>query len=142
MLIKSHFTETGFSEEASADMPWGSVLANGSADTGCLLPAAETDLLKGVLLHAHSYAAEQLADDASGVLPDQLLNVMRQGRCYVTCEGAVTDGAGAYVRYAGSGEKGAVLATHTPGETIDARQWITFRSTTSGSGICEIEVKF
>ena len=131
--------ESMFNEEASAEMPFGVMLAQGTADSGALLPDSDTEILVGVLLHSHEYAKDSELG-STGVKPDAALNVLRKGRVWVTVEEAVSPGDRPYVRYAGSGQEGAFRKSAVIGETIDARAWGVFRTSADASGLALLEL--
>ncbi len=77
-------------------------------------PDALTKKIRGVLVHSHAFDNDAL--DPAGVPTKQLADVMVRGRIVVVPEDAVTAGAEAYVRYAGTGTKGAFRAVPVAAE--------------------------
>lgn len=112
-LVKT--ADTLVQGEASAAVPFGAGVVQGDASTvagtpdDALLPVDANSKVLGVVMHSHAFNREtQLS--AVGVLPTNLISVLRKGRIFVLWEGgAITKGSPLYVRYtAGVGEqKGA-----------------------------------
>src|SRR5436189_6470944 len=84
---KDVLSKTG--EEASAEVPFGVMVAQGTEDDGVLLLATTGDDLVGVVIHADEYLKDlQLGD--TGLKPNVTMGVLNKGRIYVTPEDAVT----------------------------------------------------
>lgn len=137
-----NYVESKVSEESSAEMPFGVMLAEGSAVTGALLPAAADDALCGVLLHSHAYAKDTELG-STGVKPKASLSVMRKGYVWVAVEGAVTRGNVAYVRHTSDGasntQTGKFRGDSDSDKAVEARGCI-YRTSTSGAGFAIVEV--
>lgn len=76
-------------EEASAEMPFGRMLAKGTADFDALLMAAQADALIGVLVHSQAYQKDTELG-STGLKPDVTLNVLTKGRIWVNVTEDVT----------------------------------------------------
>ncbi len=96
---------TGFSEEASAQIPFGVMVAQGTADDGALLlntsAAAMASALKGISVFGHG-----LDIGTTGINPMALFSVMSRGRIYVQVEEAVAVGDPVRVRAVTGGSNG------------------------------------
>lgn len=103
--------------EASAEIPFGAVVAQGASEGKAILPAVGTAVLLGVVLHSHDYAKPTELGD-TGLKPKTSLSVLRVGRVWVRTETAVAVNDPVHVRYAGAGDKGAVRNAAVVGETI------------------------
>lgn len=129
-------------EEASAEIPFGVVVCQGTADDGAKLPATSDAVLVGLVLHSNSYEISQELG-TTGVKPKCMLNVMDKGRAWVLVEEAVTPADRAYVRYA-SGldgtQKGALRATAVSLETIDATGQIRFLTSAGAGELAQVEI--
>lgn len=124
--------------ESSAEMPPGVMLMKGTGDRDAKLPDAETALLIGVLGHTMSWAPSELG--STGVKPKASLPVVREGRRFVITEDAVVPGQRAYVRFAGTGQKGAFRGTAVVGETIDVTGQVAFLTTADAGALVEVEI--
>lgn len=136
--------QTGVSEESSAEIPYGVVVALGTNQDGVKLPTANTDILQGIAVHSHAdFTSFAEFGGAGGLLPKSPINVLRKGRCYVVVEDAVTPASKVYVRFGTDGglsQKGAfrgTTATHAV-ELFGAQ----YTTSAGASGIAEVEVDF
>ena len=131
--------ESMVSEEASAEIPFGHMVAQGTDDTQALLPAGGSDVLVGVVVHSHAYSKD---DDlgTTGLKPKTHLSVLRKGRIWVRVEDAVSAGDKPYVRWQGAGDQGAFRGTDDPGNTIDATALGTFRSSAGAGELAILEL--
>jgi hypothetical protein len=132
------------SEESSAQMPFGVVVARGTADAGCKLPALDTDVPAGIVAHSHAYERNGELG-TTGVQPKMAVNVMRRGRIWVTAEEAVAPGDRLFVRIvAGSGgsQLGACRKSAVAGETIDCSAQGEFQTTATTGALALIDVNF
>jgi hypothetical protein len=139
-----HNFASGFSEEASAEIPFGVAVARGTADDGVKLPAASTAKIRGVVVHSHAYDKDQELGD-TGIKPKCQISVGRRGRFLVTVEEAVIPGDRAFIRYAtgdGGSQKGAWRKSAVAGETIDVTAEAEFQTTASAAGLAVVEVDF
>lgn len=132
-------------DEASAELPFGRAVKFGSSsdEFSAKLPAAETDIIAGIVLHSYEYdPTYDLGDD--GVLPGRYVQVLRKGRVKVLLEDAVTVGARGWVRaVAGAGELlGGILPADDSTDTIDCTNQIVFLQAGDPGDIVTVEVDF
>lgn len=129
------------SEEASAEIPFGVMLARGTSDpeNGALLPhtsaAAMASAFIGVAAHSHAYAKpDELGD--TGLKPKVTLGVHTQGPIWVVPEEAVVAHTSAVrVRVlAGGGEQaGEFRATADASDCVDISAFAHWE-TSAGAG--------
>ncbi len=132
---------TGVSEEASAEMPFGIVVVRATTDDGVKIPAAEADIPKGVVVHSHSYQVGVDLGD-TGLKPKTEMSIMRRGRIWVTVQEAVIPGDRAYIRFAGTGQKGGWRKSEVVGETMDITLQAEFQTTAAADALAVVEVDF
>lgn len=102
---------SGFSEEASAQIPFGVGLKQGAADQGVLNMAGSTDVVAGISVFGYNHmpanAAGTIGDlGTTGLLPKAGLQVLRKGRILALLDAGVASvavGDRAYVRYSANG---------------------------------------
>jgi hypothetical protein len=132
------------SEEASAEIPFGVVVAFGASEGLCELPDASTDVLCGVVLAEQTFeVGNELG--TTGVKPKLPVSVLRKGRVLVRCEDAVTPGQRLFVRYAsgaGGTQLGSCRRSAVASETIDATTQGVFLTSASAGGLAVLEVDF
>lgn len=126
--------------EASAAIAFGWAVKLGAGDRDALKIAANTDTIRGLVVHSHGYSkgsnAPQL--DAVGVLPKNRLSVARFGRMWVLSDSTVAAGVRAHYsvannRWASAGGAGFV----------DATGQVTFLDSVTGAGqLVRIEFDF
>lgn len=133
--------ETYIQGEASAEMPFGAVIAEGTASTtvgtpdDALLMVNGSSVVAGVVLHSHNYDRESQVGTV-GVKPDNVLSVMRRGRVYAILEGTCTKGGQVFVRHtagAGGSQKGAVRADADTASAVLCRG-LSFAETKASNG--------
>lgn len=132
---------TGVSEEASAEIPFGVAVARGATADGVDLPSAADDIVRGIVVHSNSYV-EGVDLGSTGLEPKTCFGVLRRGRIWVKVEEAVSPGDRAYVRYAGSGQKGAFRKSEVVGETLDVTAEGEFQTTAAIDGLAIVDVDF
>lgn len=134
--------EPGVSGESSAVIPFGVAVAyGGTSDDGVILPASSGAKIKGLAQFSQNYSSGQL--DADGhIKPKAPVNVAVRGWCWVKVEEAVVPGDRAYVRYAGSGQKGAWRKSNVVGETIGVTNQARFESTAAANGLARLAFDF
>lgn len=137
---------TGINMEATAALPFGTAVCfeGGTRDDGMLAPAANTDVVAGILLRSLAYEVDNLDSDVDGPKPKQTLNVLVRGRVYVTCENGCAPGDRLYIRaVAGEGEvAGALLSAADSTDTIDSTTQGIWRTTAAAGGIAVLDVDF
>lgn len=128
------------SQEASAEIPFGVFVGQGSDDDGMVLLAATTDKVIGLLTHSNAYAKDIELGDV-GLKPTVVGGVMSRGRAFVYVEEAVTPASPVLIRaIAVNPERaGATRDTADASDTIDASKWARFIETATGAGFVEIE---
>lgn len=130
-------------QESSASMPFGTVVKWGTAERTSKILSASTDMLQGIVIRRHWYdRILELDADADGVKAGVRIDVLRKGRIWVPTETAAALTADIFVRYAGTGTKGAVRNAAVGGETIDISTIAKVMSPASGSGLVELDVDF
>ena len=142
-----HDVFPAYSEEASAEIPFGTAVKRGTNANGALQPTAETDLILGIVLHDNSYtrgtSTSQLG--TTGLRPGVAMNVLRKGRIWVRPAGAVVAGVSRlWVRaVAGGGERlGSIEDADDSTDTVDCTAMGTFLDTVSAGELCRLEVDF
>lgn len=137
----NHDIDPGIQAEASAEIPFGGCVVFGTTEQGVKLPAANTDKPKGIISHSHAYDKDTELG-TTGLKPKTQVNVVRRGQVWVTVEEAVAIGDRGYVRYAGTGQKGAFRKSAVAGETLDVTSEVQFKTSTSGAGIALVDCDF
>lgn len=133
---------TMFSEESSAEIPFGTIVKRGAAYNGALQPTVDSDVPFGIVVRSQAYADTEIGD--TGVKPGALLNVARRGRMWVKCDSGCTAGDTLYVRaVAGSGERlGAPEDAADSTDMISAITQAEWRTTATAGGIALLEFDF
>ena len=129
------------SEEASAEIPFGTFVKQGAADNGALKMTAQTDAtIIGLVVHSHAYAKDTELGD-TGLKPGVTLSVLTRGRAFVLCEQAVTPATPVFIRGVAAGAEvaGSVRSDADVNDAVDASAWARFLETTTGAGFAEIE---
>lgn len=137
--------ETMRNDEATAAIAFGVAVQQASTTdplSATLLTASTGELIAGILMHSNSYTDTQLDDD--GVLPDALLNVVRQGRLLVLCEDGCSVGDPLHVRAVATGAElaGALLAAADGTDTIDCSAKGEWRTSAAAGELAELEFDF
>lgn len=122
------------SEEASAEIPFGVMVKQGTADNGALKLTATSNKLVGLVVHDHSYAKDTELG-STGLKPKTTLRVMTKGRAWVTVEEAVTPASAVKVRAVAGGSEvaGAFRDTADSTDCIDISAFARYL-TTAGAG--------
>lgn len=137
-----HHIASGIQAESSAEIPFGVCVVRGTGDDDVKLPAASTDKPRGVVVHSHNYDKDQELG-STGIKPKSQVGVLRRGRILVVVEEAVVPGDRGYVRYAGSGQKGAWRKSAVLDETLNLTREAEFQSTQATiGGLAVLEVDF
>lgn len=142
--------ETYIQAEASAEIPFGAVVAEGTASAvegtpdAAILMVNASSVVAGVLVHAHNFDREtQLG--AVGVRPQNPISIMRRGQIYALLEGTCTKGGQVFVRHtpngAGKLQKGAVR-TDVDTNTAVLCRGLSFAETkaSNGDGLVKLNV--
>lgn len=125
---------SGTSEEETAEIPFGVMVAQGAADDGVLALAATDDVLAGVVVFSHVYAKPYELGDV-GLKPGVTMGLLRKGRIIVFPEDAVTPESTVHVRAVAIGEEvaGAFRGSPQGTDTIEITAFAKWR-TTGGDG--------
>jgi hypothetical protein len=118
---------TYVSEEGSAEIPFGVMVAQGTEDNGCLKMAVSTDKLVGVVVATQAMNKPNELGD-TGILPGIAVSVMKRGRIVVTAADAVTPADPVRVN-----ESGGTFQTGSSGGVttlLKHARWLT----TAGAG--------
>lgn len=123
--------------EASAEIPFGFAVVQGTGEKDALLPSVSGNVFVGILVHSHAYDPENdLGND--GVKADRELNIMNKGRVWVVVGETVAVGDRGYVVYATpvSGEQvpGQIMKTNTADVTLNTGAQIRFLTAATGAG--------
>lgn len=136
--------------EASAEIPFGVAVAEGTAGTPasgipneCINMVDANSVVAGAVVHSHAYNREtQLG--TTGIKPDQQVSVLRRGRIYMRHEGAVSKGAAAFVRHTagGGGSVKGVLRADADTATAVLCRGLIFAETKAslGDGLVLVDV--
>ena len=129
--------------ESSAEIPFGVVVQQGTADNECLLLTATSNVLIGVTLHSNNY---QLTTElgTTGVKPNVAMNVRSQGRVWVTVEEAVTPASNVLVRAVAEGSEvaGAFRDTADGSDCIDISGFARYLTSAGIAGLALVEFDF
>lgn len=131
--------------EASAEIPFGTLVSQGTLDNEALIPAASGDGVKavGVVLHSHAYNKDNELG-TSGLKPEVTMNVLNKGRVWVVIDENVTPASAVRARYtAVGGGKGSFRASASAGNTVDlskCARWIGTHLAATGYGLLEIDL--
>lgn len=143
MLADNGYTDKkSFSQaEATAEVPFGVMVAQGNTATKAILPVNAASRLVGVVVHAHDYVPNiQLG--TTGIKPKNMMSVLNRGRIWVVVEEAVAVGDACFVRHtagAGGTQKGAFRndADTATAISVPGAKFIT---ASAGAGIVQVEL--
>jgi len=130
---KDDHVRSCYNAEPSAEIPFGVVVVqSGTSDSQAVkLPSAATDIVAGVALHAHSYTPG-IGIGTVGIKPKQDVNCLAEGEVLMTVEETVAVGDRPFVRYAGTGQKGALRKTAVANETVQLFGFMILTPATAG----------
>lgn len=135
-------TETGTSEEASAEIAFGVMVKRGTADDGILRLTAVTDVgrFAGIVQHTHALAKDLQLGDV-GIKPKTTVNVLVKGAIVVPTEEAVVPGDRVFVRCVATGAEvaGAFRKTADGTDTVDISAFARW-DTSSVNGLAVLVV--
>ena len=136
-----HYIQSRVNEHATAELPFGVMVAVGSSDEdNAALPLATVaDVLAGVVVHSHAYNQDnELGDE--GVKPDFMVGTMRAGVIWVAVEEAVSPGDSVYTRAVVSGAEraGDFRKSTDASDMIDCSGFASWLSTTTGAGLAQL----
>lgn len=122
-------------EETTAGIPFGVMVAQGTADRGCVLMAAQNDDLIGIVVKNQAYDTKRELDDNGALKPDVMVNVLRRGRIWVAVDESVAPGDDVRVDEDG----GTFTKTAENDVTIDISKNARWLSSTTGAGLALLE---
>lgn len=136
--------KTYVSEEASAEIPFGVMLKQGSADNGCLLIADAGDVAEfiGVAVHSNAYNKDNELGD-TGVKPDVAIGVLQKGTIWVEVEEAVTPLSTVRVRMVATGDEVFGAFRDTADDTTDCAnigQFARYLTSASAGGLAQLQI--
>jgi hypothetical protein len=139
-----HTIRSYVSEEASAELPFGIMLKQGTADGQALQIDDAGDVAEfiGVLAHSHKYAKPTQVGD-TGVKPDQSLNVLTKGVIWVEVEEAVTPLSAVRVRMVATGDEVAGAFRDTADDTTDCADvslFCRYLTSAAANGLAQLEI--
>lgn len=119
-------------DEASAEIPFGVCVAQGSTDRSALKLAAVTDDLVGIVMFRQGYA-DTIELGTTGLMPGVTMEVLDEGECWVIVEDDVTPASAVYTRavVAGAEIAGAFRDTTDASDLIDVSAFCRFVSTST-----------
>jgi hypothetical protein len=136
----NHDIRSFTNEEATEDLPFGRAVVQGTGARGALLPSTSDDIVVGIIVHGHSYGADDLGD--LGPLPLQSVDVLNHGQCWVEVAGSVSIGDRGYVHYAGD-QLGRIGGEDISDTTFDTAAQIRFLTAATTAGdLALVEVDF
>lgn len=120
--LNKNRVKPGLNEEASAEIPFGLAVKQGTADDGVKVPAAQADLIVG--LHQHSHAL--VKDPGTGVgelgntglKPGAVGDIAEEGELWVLTDEAVTVTSAVRLRTTGA-DAGKFRASAVATNTVD-----------------------
>ena len=134
------------SEEASAEIAFGRAVKFGTADTGALLPTAESSIIAGIVRFSHAYGISPFGDLGTiGVKPGGNLSVLRKGRIWVVAEDGCAPGERLWVRGVASGDPeflGGLTNADDATDTVDCTNQGVWLTTAAAGGLGVLEVAF
>lgn len=145
--VGSRVIDSRVSEEASAELPFGTCVARGAGNDGAVSPAGAAAAAKidGVIVHSHAYAKDTELG-TSGLKPKAHLSVLRKGRVLVAVEQTVVRGDRLRVRHtAGAGGTviGGFRKDAVAGETLNLDKAAEVIEGNGGAGgLAEVEFNF
>jgi hypothetical protein len=136
-----------FSQEASLQTMFGTVVMQGAADYGCnLLTAGNVAKILGVVVYSVAYqkgnelGAVADANGKLGILPTIAMNVLKRGRIWVLCEEAVTPASTVRVRCTNAGNgQGTFRTTSAGGGLSMVLVGARYLDTASAAGFSRVE---
>lgn len=138
-----------FNGEASAKIPFGrAVKWNGTDGLSAKLPAAETDDIAGIVIHANQYTVGSDGElTSTGLIPGAMMSVLRKGRVLVMARSAVVAGVSRlWVRAVSAGTGFEVLGgledADDSTDMIDCTACGVWLDTAAQGALARLEVDF
>lgn len=145
MIVDSEpFVERSYvSEEASAEIPFGVCVKQGTGDNGALKLTSTADKLIGLVRHSHAYNRDNELG-STGLKPYVTLGVVTKGVMWVPVEEAVTPASAVLVRAVATGNEvaGAFRDTADGSDCIDVSAFCRYLSSTTGAGRAKLAFDF
>lgn len=138
----------------AVSIPFGFVVARDNTSpydvngNGAKLPSAASGTggtLLGIVRHSHAFSNSPNGDlDATGLKVGAMMDVLRLGRIWATCEDGCVPGDRLFVRYTAAGTgKGTLRSTDAGGSTcIDATTKGEWQTKASAGAVAMIDVDF
>lgn len=116
-------------QEASAEIPFGVAVVQGTIDDSAKLPDGSGDVFRGITVFEHSFAQGSSDLGTTGMKPDTMMTVMDRGQINVRVEDAVAPGNAVRIRTtAGVGEQLGAFRTAADGTdcaVLTNARWLT-----------------
>lgn len=127
--------------EASAEIPFGVMVARGSTENKCIKLVDTNSVLLGVHIFSNEYAKDQELG-STGIKPGVMMNILRKGRIWVVVEEIVAKDEPCYVRYTASGGNTTIGAFRNDDDTSKAKlvPGARFIAATTGAGLALVEI--
>lgn len=142
--MRTHFNKNKVasvvSEEASAEIPFGTAVVQGTADDGVLIPAAQANLVRGIVQHSHTYNKDNELG-STGLKPKVVFDCAEEGELYVATTEAVSPASAVRIFMSG-GSAGKFGKTASAGVSIDVSKFCQWKETTTGSGAARLAFDF
>ncbi len=122
-------------EEASAEIAFGVMVKQGTADKDALLFVAQADVPVGIVVHSHAYSKPVELGD-TGLKPNVTMGILKRGVIWVTAVDAVTPDDP--VRYDETG--GTFLTTAAANETVSCLEFARFLTTAGAGELVQLEI--
>lgn len=143
MLVSSqnNDVQSYVSEEASAEIPFGVMVKQGTADDQTLLISAQADVPVGIVVHSHAYAKDEELG-STGLKPEVEISVLKRGVIWVTVEEAVTPASVVRYRAVVSGVEvaGAFRDTADSTDTIACTTFARYLTSADADGLAQLEI--
>lgn len=136
-----------FNKEASLKMNFGRAVMFGAIETEALLPAAETSLIQGIIIHANQYTTGSDGElTSTGLIPGSVINVLRKGRVWAMARTAVVPGSRLWVRAVSSDTgfevKGGLEDADDGTDTVDCTGQGVWLTAAAQGALAILEVDF
>lgn len=123
--------------EASAEIPFGLLVIQGTAADEAKIPSAQADVGVGIVLHSHAYQKDNELG-TTGLKPKVVMSALTRGRVWVTTDEAITLASLPRVRMSGAGA-GTFRATASAGVTKALNGCRFVSASTATPGIAQLE---
>lgn len=129
------------SAEASAEIPFGVMVAQGTADDQAILFASNANKMIGIVAHSHAYQ-QPLELGATGLKPGVQIGVVEKGRYWVKVEEAVTPASPVRIRCTAAGAGAGSFRTTSAGAglSINISSFARYLSTAALNGFAIVEI--